>query len=1716
MLRDSGMEESRHPKIAELRKFMLNRPSKAIMAPFAEGLGALAAPLTQPFVSRDVGYLQVESGQKSRKVRNLMLQSPFKSMLARTAIFALLLALAISFVTVGLAPSATAQSADDDPCEANSDGTAVTCTYDENDDAPVANFSGMDPEGEMIAWSLAGDDATSFDITGGVLTFKKAPNYENTRGTGGAADNTYDVTVVATEVRAPGSLDQAESTEIMVTVTVMNVDEDPTLTLNRLQVRGGADATTGGTALTAELTDPDVTDDAGAAFTVTVTYAWFVPKVSRPVLDNDDHWTAAGNSANSAAAYQPVSTDANKFLRVVATYSDALGTGKKEYARSAYAVVAALPAGTTNNAPEFPSSVPDPVVFTVRENSAKGTVVGSVRASDNDSGDILSHELAGTNAGLFDIDIATGRITVDGDIDHETNATLTFTVNALDPSGGETGARTVNITVDDVNDPPVGATEAAANRTVPENHDLETDATADPATTATVLGTYEVTADTDPDDTDGISAITLSLGGVDGSLFSLTDTAAKGGTLDNNIYELGFKESPNYESPADADGNNKYHVTVITTDNEGASHERALVIEVTNVDEPGKVTMSTAQPAVGQPITATLTDPDMKVTGVSWQWGRSDTASNFIPIRGATSATYTPVMSVDDDPITSESELVEGDEGMYLEVTVIYSDNASARDAVNGTPDDTSDDPTDVTTTDNDESKGERLIAQPSANAVREAPDVNQMPVFESGITREVREDAKAGDKVGGPVTANDPDEGDVLTYSISGGADMGAFEITSGGQITVKEGTKLDFEGSQTTYVIEVTADDPFGMSDSTTVTITVTDANEPPEVTAPGDPCEQDASTKAVTCDYDENGMDPVGTFNGMDPEGEMIAWSLAGDDAASFDITGGVLTFKKAPNYENTRGAGGTTADNTYDVTVVATEVRAPGSLDQAESTEIMVTVTVMNVDEDPTLTLNRLQVRGGADATTGGTALTAELTDPDVTDDAGAAFTVTVTYAWFVPKVNRPVLDNDDHWTAAGNSANSAAAYQPVSTDANKFLRVVATYSDALGTGKKEYARSTYAVVAALPADTTNNAPEFPSSVPDPVVFTVRENSAKGTVVGSVRASDNDSGDILSHELAGTNAGLFDIDIATGRITVDGDIDHETNATLTFTVNALDPSGGETGARTVNITVDDVNDPPVGATEAAANRTVPENHDLETDATADPATTATVLGTYEVTADTDPDDTDGISAITLSLGGVDGSLFSLTDTAAKGGTLDNNIYELGFKESPNYESPADADGNNKYHVTVITTDNEGASHERALVIEVTNVDEPGKVTMSTTQPAVGQPITATLTDPDMKVTGVSWQWGRSDTASNFIPIRGATSATYTPVMSVDDDPITSESELVEGDEGMYLEVTVIYSDNASARDAVNGTPDDTSDDPTDVTTTDNDESKGERLIAQPSANAVREAPDVNQMPVFESGITREVAEDAKAGDKVGGPVTANDPDGDSLTYSISGGADMGAFEITSGGQITVKEGTKLDFEGSQTTYVIEVTADDPFGMSDSTTVTITVTDANEPPEVMLLPGGTTQPDDDTVGGRANVSVPEGTTAVSTYTAPDTISSPTWSLSGVDRNSFSISSGGALSFRSAPDYESPGSADGDNVYMVTVMASGGGMTADLDVTVTVTDVTEGTPGTFNPLQYDADNNGSIEKSEMISAVNDYLFNDRITKAQMIQVINLYLFGS
>ena len=89
---------------------------------------------------------------------------------------------------------------------------------------------------------------------------------------------------------------------------------------------------------------------------------------------------------------------------------------------------------------------------------------------------------------------------------------------------------------------------------------------------------------------------------------------------------------------------------------------------------------------------------------------------------------------------------------------------------------------------------------------------------------------------------------------------------------------------------------------------------------------------------------------------------------------------------------------------------------------------------------------------------------------------------------------------------------------------------------------------------------------------------------------------------------------------------------------------------------------------------------------------------------------------------------------------------------------------------------------------VTINVVNVDEAGKLTLSSTQPRVGAALTAALTDPDGSISNMTWQWASSPNgSSNWATISGAASARYTPV---------------DGDVGNYLRATASYIDGHGA--------------------------------------------------------------------------------------------------------------------------------------------------------------------------------------------------------------------------------------------------------------------------------------------------------------------------
>ena len=188
--------------------------------------------------------------------------------------------------------------------------------------------------------------------------------------------------------------------------------------------------------------------------------------------------------------------------------------------------------------------------------------------------------------------------------------------------------------------------------------------------------------------------------------------------------------------------------------------------------------------------------------------------------------------------------------------------------------------------------------------------------------------------------------------------------------------------------------------------------------------------------------------------------------------------------------------------------------------------------------------------------------------------------------------------------------------------------------------------------------------------------------------------------------------------------------------------------------------------------------------------------------------------------------------------------------------------------------------------------------------------------------------------------------------------------------------------------------------------------------------------------NEAPTISSSATFSAAENQTSI----GSVSASDPDGDSLTYSISGSE----INISSSGVLTFASAP--DYE-TKTSYTATVTVSDG---TDSVTqaITVSITDVDE----------TVPNEAPTISSSATFSAAENQTSIGSVSASDPDGdSLTYSISGSEIN---ISSSGVLTFASAPDYETKTS------YTATVTVSDGTDSVTQAITVSITDVDETVP--------------------------------------------------
>ena len=1610
----------------------------------------------------------------------------------------------------------------------------------------ISPYTATDPEEADVTLSLMGDDAALFELAedtdedadaSRVLSFKERPDFENPgdRNT----DNVYEVTVRAS--------DGVLSADRMVTIKVTDADEAG-------EVEVPQDALIG-VELTATLTDSDTGAPNTAQF-IDQQWSWHVfdagdAEAAEAVEADAENAITGANSP----AYTPVVADRGMYLKAMVTYTDRTrdednnadnntATNDPPFVGFMNTVTSNATTAVRNNPsnqrPVFTEG--STTVRLVEENTE--ALTGTDADGDDDAaadnpadnvgglpvvatdadGDTVNYTLTGSD--MFRVrDNGQIEVSDKAKLDYEASRSHTVTLTANDGTSEANGTAriTVNIHVTDLDEKP----------TITDRSDPT--AIGEQTTPYIENGTGPVIRlmATDPEDVTPIvwSLLTNATGEQNLGIFTDTDGTPDGvddspddvqpdDIADSDEFTISqsgvltFDSQPDFEAPAGggtADNSNTYRVVVQASDGGVGSHANWFKVTVNVTDEPegGAIAEWTIDPDSGgdelgnqellqfnaaatltvsvDPNDPALTDGDGTPANVQWQWFRSSSKSGTgTTIPNANSNVY----------IVQDTPENPNDVGEYLRVQATYTVDSGAPEMAS-------------------------FVSINPVQATRQA--ANTDPEFPAdSVGRRITEDTTGN--VGAPLMATDDDD-DILTYSIAGaGADNEDFTIDRRtGQLMVGS-AGLDFESpadqgdtpSNNTYVVTVTATDSSGGSDTVTVTITVTDVNDAPTFTAGIQGMAADHQEKTGAVAANELVISP---YTATDPEEADVTLSLMGDDAALFELAedtdedadaSRVLSFKERPDFEN---PGDRNTDNVYQVTVRASD----GKL----NTDRMVTIKVTDADEAG-------EVEVPQDALIG-VELTATLTDSDTGAPNTAQF-IDQQWSWHV-------FDAGDAEAAEAVEADAenaitganSPAYTPVVADRGMYLKAMVTYTDRTRDEDNNADNNTATndppfvgfmntvtsnATTAVRNNPSNQRPVFTEG--STTVRLVEENTE--ALTGTDADGDDDAaadnpadnvgglpvvatdadGDTVNYTLTGSD--MFRVR-TNGQIEVSdkADLDYETKSSHTVMLTATDTSGAANNSASIEVTiyVTDLDERPV-ITEGVLTLIGPEGSQEY------PENGTEAVGTYRM---------DGAEAAgaTMELMGDDAGDFTLEGSGMS--------RTLKFTSTPNFEMPMDMDEDNEYKVTVMVR--KGQIRDMAdLTVTVTDEDELGRLA-GDASPTYAEDRTDAVGTYEVRGgdgSAVDWSLEGADASQFRLDGTGmsrtlmfsSTPDFETPADADGDNGYMVTVKAEAGGEEETVEITINVTDVDEHGTLAGDTNVTYAEDRTDavgtyeVTGGDGTSTVTWSLEGADVSQFTLEGTGMSRTLMFSSAPDFEAPADADGDNgymvtvkaEAGGEeemveITINVTDADELgtlegdtnvTYAEDRTDAAGNYEVTGGdgtsavtwslegadaGQFTL-EGTGMsrtlmfssapDFEapadaGGDNEYMVTVKAE-AGGEEETVGITINVTDADEL---------------GTLAGDASVTYAEGRMdAVATYevTGGDGTSAVTWSLEGAVAGQFTLEGTGmsrTLMFNSAPDFEAPADADGDNGYMVTVKAEAGGEEEMVEVTINVTDVDE-----------------------------------------------------
>ena len=1162
--------------------------------------------------------------------------------------------------------------------------------------------------------------------------------------------------------------------------------------------------------------------------------------------------------------------------------------------------------------------------------------LGTVTATDPDSDTVRYSLLGGNDSSLFAIEETSGELSYVGAGEDFEGGVTSYELTIRASDGTHTIDTTVTVTVTDAAEQPAFGDESYAFE-LAENADGR----------ANGLSLGRVLA-TDPDGDE----VRYSLAGGN-ELFTVDETSGE-------LYYVGPGED--YES-----GVTSYELTVRASD---AAHTVDTTVTVTVTDE-GEA------PAFGEESyafelaenvdgrvnrlslgTVTATDPDSD--GVRYSLVGGNDSSLFAIEETSGELFY-----------VGAGEDFEGGVTSY-ELTVRASDGTHTID-------------TTVTVT---------------------VTDAAEQPAFgEGSYAFELAEnaDGRANGLSLGRVLATDPD-GDEVRYSLTGGNELFTVDETSGELYYVGPGE--DYESGVTSYELTVRASDAAHTVD-TTVTVTVTDEGEAP---AFGE--ESYAFELAENVDGRVNWIS-LGAVTATDPNGDTVRYSLAGgNESRRFAIdadTGEVFYVGSGEDYESgvtsyeltVRASDGTHASDTT-VRVALGDVRGHSEPEGGDLPNDRTTTGLVLVDEGAVtgniemwwdldwfaveLVAGRtyqIDFRGqptgdgtlvdpflygvydgdgrlipGTTIPDGGTSHNSRLvfTAPGegtyyiATSGNGTYPSGTGTYELEVRDVRAPVFAEAGYRFALSENAEGSVNRQSLGTvtatdpdggtvryrlvggDESRRFAIDPDTGEVfyVGPGEDYESRVTSHELRVRASDgaystevsvtvTVTDAPEAPAFGEESYAFELAENvdgSDERLSLGVVEAVDPD-GDSVHYSLAGGNdSSLFAIEETSGELFYVGAGEDFEGGVTSYELTIRASDGTHTIDTTVTVTVTDAAEQPAFGEESYA---------FELAENADGRANGLSLGWVLAT---DPDGDEVRYSLT---GGNESMLFNID--AASG-----ELYYVGPGED--YES-----GVTSYELTVRASD---AAHTVDTTVTVT-------VTDAAEAPAFGEESYAfelaenvdgrvnrlslgavTATDPDGRVNRLSLGTVLATVPDGEAVRYSLAGGNETALFAIGETSgelyYVGPGEDYEGGAGPY-ELTVRASDAAHTVD-------------TTVTVT------------------VTDAPEA---PAFEEErYAFPLAENANGNDNrlPLGAVTAPDPDGDAVRYSLAGGNEPALFSIdeTSGELYYVGPGE--DYEGGAGPYELTVRASDGAHTVD-TMVTVTVVDNPFDSEKSTGPQGSSEP-------------------------------------------------------------------------------------------------------------------------------------------------------